>query len=181
MPGKIHMMQILAELMSEVGDLQKLPAYKYEKLSDEFAEFTTDSGTQISMEMERDISMEEMTEWLDEGSIPEVFFQTYARTKKSKDICNLNFTAEGDFLQGKKTDLAEYARIMKTVVEFTNEYIEKHKPFAVQVFADELPGKSTKTEYYGRILKQNLRSDYRLIENVYTVDGYKGFIIMRMS
>lgn len=181
MPGKIHMMRILTELMTEVGDLQKIPSYEYEETSKNTAEFTTDSGTFVSIEMECGISMVELTEWLDEGSIPEVFFQTYSKTKKGRDICNLNFTAEGDFVQGKKTDLSEYSRILKTITDYTNRYLSKHTPFAIEVFADEMPGKSTKTEYYSRIMKQNLRSDYRIIENVYTVDGYKGFLIMRTS
>lgn len=116
---------------------------------------------------------------VDAESVPDIFFDSYNLTKKNKDLYNLTFDVNGSEIQGAKTDLKGYFKIMKTVLTFVNSFVEEKKPFAIIILVDEKSEKDTKKRYYGEILKQNINKEYRILDGIKSNFGHEGYIIMR--
>jgi hypothetical protein len=179
MPTKIGLIKLLNEILSEVGDLENIEPYTdIEYHSPRAAYFYTDSGDSVDIEIETGINMFELSTSLVE--IPKIVKQTWEQTKGNKDIINVNFLVNYSATKGSKTDLKEYYRIVKTVLDFTNDYVNKFKPFLVLIIAEEASSeKNTKNNFYSNIISRNINHDYQIIDNVKLKDGHKGAMLMR--
>jgi hypothetical protein len=119
-------------------------------------------------------------DFLTDKEIPKIVQQTYDQTKGNKDIVSVNFLVNHDAAQGTKSDLREYYRILKTVLKFTNDYVNKFDPFIVLIIAEEATSdKNTKNQFYSNIISRNINPNYRIIDNVKMKDGHKGYMLMR--
>jgi hypothetical protein len=179
MPTKIGLIKLLNEVITEVGDLKNIEPYTdIEYHSPRAAYFYTDSGDQVDMEIESGLEWFELNLGLVE--IPKIVQQTYDQTKGNKDIVSVNFLVNHDAAQGTKSDLREYYRILKTVLKFTNDYVNKFDPFIVLIIAEEATSdKNTKNQFYSNIISRNISPNYRIIDNIKMKDGHKGYMLMR--
>jgi hypothetical protein len=179
MRTKIKLVKLLNEILNEIGDLQNIKPYEdLEYSSPRSAYFYTDSRDLVDIEIENNISYEDLQVSLIE--MPKIFTQTYNKTKGSKDIININFMVNYDDKKGAISNIKEYYRILKTVLLFSNEYIKKTQPFAVIILASEVESsKNIKGQLYLNIIKNNIDSNYRLVDNIEMKAGYSGFLLMR--
>lgn len=181
MPTKIGLIKLLNEVLNEIGDLKNIEPYdNIEYHSPAAGYFYTDSGDQVDIEIETDINFDELQLALDE--IPKIVQQSFNKTKDNKDIINVNFLVNHTATQGSKVDLKEYYRILKTVLKFTNDYVNKYKPFIVLILAEEaLLGKNTKNQFYLNIIKNNIDHNYQMVDNIQMKDGHRGSMLMRIK
>jgi hypothetical protein len=191
MPTKIGLIKLLSEIITEVGDLENIKPYtdiKYHSpsaasFSTESGE-STESGDQVDMEIETGIEWFELKLGLVE--IPKIVQQTYDQIKDNTDktdntdIVSVNFLVNHDAAQGKKSHIKEYYRILKTVLEFTNDYVTKFNPFIVLIIAEEASSdKNIKNQFYSNIINKNISSNYRIVDNIEMKDKHKGYMLMR--
>ena len=176
---KFFLSSILRDLILEVGDMNNQIPYDIQTPSKSKAEFFTDLGKKVSIEIQQ-IDHEMFERGVDLDSVPDIFFDSYNLTKKNKNLFNLTFDVNGSETQGAKTDLKGYFKIMKTILDFANDFIDKNKPFAIIILAEEKSEHDIKKQYYGEILKKNINTDYRLLDNIKSNFGNGGFIIMRI-
>ena len=176
---KFFLSTILRDLILEVGDMSNQIPYDIKTPSKSKAEFFTDSGKKVSIEIQQ-IDQEMFERAVDIDTVPDIFFDSYNLTKKNKDIFNLTFDVNGSETQGAKTDLRGYFKIMKTVLDYVNDFVDENRPFAIIILADEKSDQNIKKQYYGEILKKNINAEYRLLDNIKSNFGNDGFIIMRI-
>ena len=186
MPTKIGLIKLLSEVITEVGDLKNIEPYTdIEYHSPRAAYFYTDSGDQVDMEIETGIEWFELKLGLVE--IPKIVQQTYDqikdnmdKTKDNTDIVSVNFLVNRDAAQGTKSNIREYYRILKTVLEFTNDYVNKFNPFIVLIIAEEASSdRNTKNQFYSNIINKNISPNYRIVDNIEMKDKHKGYMLMR--
>lgn len=175
---KIFLSTMLRDLLLEIGDMGDQSPYDIKTLSKHKAEFFTNLGKKVNVEIQQ-MDQEMFEKGVDAESVPDIFFDSYNLTKKNKDLYNLTFDVNGSEIQGAKTDLKGYFKIMKTVLTFVNSFVEEKKPFAIIILADEKSEKDTKKRYYGEILKQNINKEYRILDGIKSNFGHEGYIIMR--
>ena len=164
MPTKIGLIKLLSEVITEVGDLKNIEPYiDIEYHSPRAAYFYTDSGDQVDMEIETGLEWFELKLGLVET--PKIVQQTHDQTKDNRDILSVNFLVNDDAAQGTKSDIREYYRILKTVLKFTNDYVNKFNPFIVLIIAEEASSeKNTKNQFYSNIISKNISPNYRIID-----------------
>lgn len=176
----MRLTKLLNEVLNEIGDLNSIEPMYVKYHSPEAAYSYTDSMDRIDMKIKSDEKWSDLEQNIVE--IPKIVQQTYNQTKGNKDIISVGFSVNNDNKQGNKLDLKEYYRILKTVLDFTNNYINKFQPFIILIIAEEISlGKNTKNNLYLNIIKHNINNNYKIIDNIQTKDGHKGTIIMRLK
>lgn len=148
---------IAESLITEVGDLKGINTFPYRKRTKEEYRFTSNVG-KVS------VYIEELTQ---EDTRLKVSYKDFDYTKPQ---VNLGYSIEGVNSQYTKSNPRELFKIIKTVVQITNDYIAKYSPYAVLFFGINKDGTladdEQKNALYLIVANQNLPKGYRLSKSI---------------
>lgn len=171
----IKLASIYAEILKEVGDLNNIEGYPYEKDSDRFFHFSDSDGdyVEVAFELFEDDMLNSLNRKLPDG-----------------DYYSVGYDVELNQSQHKKSDYRNLLRIIKTVVEITVKFVKEHpslkgfiifgtaKDMSVAVKqTDEQKDKLYKSVVYSKLSSMN----FYLVDRI-TIDGnenFKGFALIR--
>lgn len=176
----IKLLQLLAETINEIGDLQNIEPYKTINPNPRSYYFSANiNGVKKNVKVE-------FQDFSEHAFLFKVKSQIFKDSLKKTDLevnglYNLGFSIDGITSQYDKTNLSDYFRIMKTVLVSSYNFLEKRKPFGIAFFGADKKGEAgidkQKTLMYFRVAAKNLPKGYRLEEVEY--NGDKGYIIYK--
>lgn len=148
---------ITENLITEVGDLKGIKTFPYKQVSRDVYRFTSNVG-KVS------VYIEELTQ---EDTGLNVSYKDFDYTKLQ---VNLGYSIEGVDSQYTKSNPRELFKIIKTVVQITNDYIAKYSPYAVLFFGINKDGTladdEQKNALYITVASKNLPKGYRLSKSI---------------
>lgn len=156
----LKLMELLKEVLNEIGDLTNIKSYTYRYHSDFFeGSFFTDKDERVNM------GIENLSSFRDEFKLPPVF------NPEENEIYQVAYYVEESQTQYRKASYKELAAIMKTVVEFCKEAFQdvKESVGGRPIFLIGSQSKYTadyksdpqKDALYKSIILKNLPSTYR--------------------
>jgi hypothetical protein len=162
--------------ITEVGDLKGIKPFPYNSnqiLGDTY-EFTSNIG-------KVNVFYEELEQ---SDTNLNVKYEGFDYTKPQ---VNVGYDLEGVDSQYLKSNPRELFKILKTVVNITNEYIKDESPYALLFFGvskdGSLQGDKQKNSLYLSIMNQNLPTGYRLskatIKPVFLSKEMEGYVLFR--
>lgn len=167
---QIKLLNLLNEILNEVGDLQNIKPYEFDYDPWE-SSFYTEDGDLVVMRVEDDT--DKLRSVL---NISKVF------EKDINTIYNLSFDINGETTQAKKSTLKELIKILKTVSIFASEELQRinsgipknEKPILIIGAQSKtlkgLVNDPQKYQLYSKIISNILPSNYRMqdgkVENI---------------
>jgi hypothetical protein len=90
----------------------------------------------------------------------------FHRFKEGSNGYEVEFTINNQSVEAFKTDLNHFFKIISTVVQVINEFIEKYQPTQLFIEATNKPGKEgQKDKIWLQYIKVNLKADGHVIGN----------------
>jgi hypothetical protein len=160
---QLKLMELLKEVLNEIGDLANIKPYAYRYHSDFFeGSFFTDKDEMVRM------SLDNLSSFRDEFKLPPVF------NPEQNQIYQVSYSVEDSQTQYRKASYKELVAIMKTVVEFCKEAFQDveestgGKPIFLIASqskeSQEYAPDPQKDALYKSIILKNLPSAYRTAE-----------------
>jgi hypothetical protein len=159
--------------ITEVGDLKGIKPFPYEQVLGDEYEFQSNVG-------KVEVSFEELNlDYL------EVSYEGFDYTQTQ---VNVAYTLEGVDSQYLKSNPRELFKILKTVVDITNDYISKQSPYSLLFFGINKDGSfkddKQKNALYLSIMNQNLPTGYRLskastLVSIRTGEKLNGYVLFK--
>lgn len=139
--------------ITEIGDLKGIKPFPYEQVLGDEYEFKSNLGkVEVSF-----------SEYSQPDTNLKVSYEGFDYTQTQ---VNVGYTLEGVGSQYLKSNPRELFKILKTVVDITNDYISKQSPYVLLFFGSSKDGSlkddKQKNSLYLSIMNQNLPTGYRL-------------------
>jgi hypothetical protein len=162
----LKLISILNEIILEYGDLSNIEPYPYKKLSHNKYSFTDDQGDMVNVEFQSFAGIE-------------VELMPTLRNKKGY---NCIFKVNDNIKQYKTTDVREYNRILKTILNINNEFINNNKPDfmfykGTSKTREDVTDFNIKDRVYFAIIKANTPNEYGY--SISNVEGYMGVLLVK--
>lgn len=169
--NKLSLLETFGEIISEVGDLNKINPYSYN---------LTSMGGQFEFNYNnKDFLVEVNIKKVPLDMIHRFQFPPVVNSDE-KTLYNVEYTVNGHDLQFEKTDYSTLIKILKTISEIVHKQIAKLENPLLTFFSVDRKGSATedkqKNNLYRITLGKNLPSGWRL--GVGLIDGYLNFIFI---
>ena len=139
--------------ITEIGDLKGIKPFPYEQVLGDEYEFQSNVGRV-------NVNFEELTQSDTDLKV------SYGGFDYGQPQVNVGYTLEGVDSQYLKSNPRELFKILKTIVDITNDYISKQSPYVLLFFGVSKDGglkdDRQKNSLYLSIMNQNLPTGYRL-------------------
>jgi hypothetical protein len=178
MSSAFSLAKILEEVISEVGDLEKIAPYEL----DSNGKFETESGIKGSVF----IQLLDSDDLVSLESVPKVLSDLLEKTTANKLVYNAGFSVN---VNGKDTEektydtsLSELLRIYKTLLVRVGSFVKIVRPAAVFIFPTSEGKVEVKSEVYWKILNNYIPFGYKAYSGVKLrpeAGGTKGAMILR--
>jgi hypothetical protein len=174
----IKLLQLLAETINEIGDLQNITSYEYRKFNSLNYVFSANiNGEKVNVK----VWFENVDDAIPMLKVNTQIFKNNLKKYGMDGVYNMGFSINQETAQYGKTNLREYFPILKTISNIAKEFISNRDPFAITVFGEDKKGTGgidpQKTLLYFKVLNSNLPKGYR-IDNVEYEDK-NGYIIYK--
>lgn len=151
----IKLLTLLSENLLEYGDLKNIEPYSFEKKDNLTYEF----------ESENDSTVEVVFTKLSELESSFTKFPPIVDRKKISSYYNIGYTVDDSVTQGKKSNISELLRILKTVTDIVDNFLKNNKNSALLVFEDNKDPQlgltqGQKSLIYNAIINHNLPKGY---------------------
>jgi hypothetical protein len=194
MNNKLDLMQIIKEMVTEIGDLENIEPYPYSvsKISNTYDESEDTPSFTVNNYEGRfiaDINGESVgvLVWVDHLHSSEVGDLDIAPVfSRDGEVYHIGFQVGGKDSQYTKTDMRSYSRILKTVADILaevvleNDLATRKKNLYLMASSSKEGVRGTddaKLRYYRAILNYNILPGYRMGEGIYM--GMKAIAIQK--
>ena len=170
--NRVTLISLLSEIVSEVGDLERIKSFKWTK-EDEFT-YTF----QLEENVGGRVKFSDIKNFVVAGSfdLPET-----VDFDKIEHYAGVGYEIMGVESQYKKSDYATLIKVLKTVSEIVGNFLKAHPETLLAVFeSDKDTGEISykqKSLLYKNIISKNLPSKYRMANASYIKEKIPGFII----
>lgn len=156
-------------IISEVGDLENIESYTYNKISDDHYKFDFED------EVKGDVSFEKAPS----NVFSLIEFPPIAQAEKANGIYMVGYSINDNDAQYEKSSIGVLYKCLKTVVEIIDNFIINH-PKCIIVFFENTKkdkvGIGQKLPLYYKISHSNIPSNYRT-GVIHSIDNNKGIYI----
>jgi hypothetical protein len=158
------LMNILNEIILEYGDLTNIESYNYEKLSHNKYSFNDDQSDMVNVEFQSFVGVELMP------------------VLQNKKGYNCVFKIEDESTQYKTTPLEQYNKILKTILEINNDFINNNNPDFIfykgtSKTREDVTEFNIKDRVYFAIIKANTPPGYGY--SISNIAGYMGVLLKK--
>lgn len=168
------LIQILKEVLSEVGDLSKVEPYQFDDSSPLDYYFHLDDGTIVRVNF---APLSSVSRYGTFTALSKLYTDTERNLSKE---FNVSFTVGGSQHQYQKADLKSFNKLLKTVVECIKSFMQKNDPTALWIFGvdkkGKLAGDRQKNILYHALTRSNMPQGFRGSEAILSAPavGYSG-------
>lgn len=153
--------------ITEVGDLKGIKPFPYTQILGDEYEFKSNVGkVEVNFEEFYEINID--------------FNVSYKGFDYTQDLINVGYNLEGVDSQYLKSNPRELFKILKTIVDITNNYISEQSPYSLLFFGVNKDGSlkddKQKNSLYLSIMNQNLPTGYRLSKATVEGEGINGIM-----